>query len=149
MHDAARRDARRAEAEIARGRYRGPLHGIPVSLKDLYYTRGVRTTAGSKVLADFVPRYDSTMAVKLRRAGAVIFGKNNMHEFAPGSTNDNAHYGPCRNPWDQSRIPGGSSGGSAVAVATSMGRASPGNGTPRPDLVPPPPRPLPPPQPPP
>ena len=129
MHDAARRDARRAEAEIARGRHRGPLHGIPVSLKDLYYTRGVRTTAGSKVLADFVPRYDSTMAVKLRRAGAVIFGKNNMHEFAPGSTNDNAHYGPCRNPWDQSRIPGGSSGGSAVAVATSMGMASMGSDT--------------------
>ena len=129
MHEAARRDARRAEAEIGRGRYRGPLHGIPVSLKDLYYTRGVRTTAGSKVLGNFVPSHDSTVTARLRRAGAVIVGKNNLHEFAPGSSNDNAHYGTCRNPWNQGCIPGGSSGGSAVAVATSMGMASLGSDT--------------------
>jgi aspartyl-tRNA(Asn)/glutamyl-tRNA(Gln) amidotransferase subunit A len=129
MHEAARRDARRAEAEIIRGRYRGPLHGIPISLKDLYYTRGVRTTAGSKVLASFVPRHDATVTARLRRAGAVIIGKNNLHEFAPGSTNDNAHYGTCRNPWNLNCIPGGSSGGSAVAVATSLGMASLGSDT--------------------
>jgi aspartyl-tRNA(Asn)/glutamyl-tRNA(Gln) amidotransferase subunit A len=129
MHGAARRDARRAEAEIARGRYRGPLHGIPVSLKDLYCTRGVRTTAGSRVLADFVPTRDSTVTAKLRRAGAIIVGKNNLHEFAPGSTNDNAHWGTCRNPWSLDRIPGGSSGGSAAAVAASLGMVSMGSDT--------------------
>lgn len=129
MHEAARRDAKRAEAEITRRRYRGPLHGIPISLKDLYYTRGVRTTAGSKVLANFVPTYDSTVTAKLRRAGAVIIGKNNLHEFAPGSTNDNAHYGTCRNPWNLNCIPGGSSGGSAAAVAASLGMASMGSDT--------------------
>ena len=129
MHEAARRDAKRAEAEIARGRYRGPLHGIPISLKDLYYTRGVRTTAGSKVLANFVPTHDATVTAKLRRAGAVIIGKNNLHEFAPGSTNDNAHYGTCRNPWNLTCIPGGSSGGSAAAVAASLGMASMGSDT--------------------
>jgi hypothetical protein len=84
MHGEARRDAKRAEAEIARGKYKGPLHGVPVSLKDLYYTRGVRTTAGSRVLANFVPKYDSTVTARLRRAGAIIIGKNNLHEFAPG-----------------------------------------------------------------
>lgn len=129
MHDQARRDARRAEAEIARGRYRGPLHGIPVSLKDLYYTRGIRTTAGSKVLADFVPDHDSTVTARLRRAGAIIIGKNNLHEFAPGGSTNNAHYGACRNPWNPNCIPGGSSGGSAAAVAASMGMASMGSDT--------------------
>ena len=129
MHREARRDAKRAEAEIARGKYKGPLHGIPVSLKDLYYTRGVRTTAGSKVLANFVPRYDSTVTAKLRRAGAIIIGKNNLHEFAPGGSTNNAHYGPGRNPWNPSCIPGGSSGGSAAAVAASMGMASMGSDT--------------------
>ena len=129
MHDQARRDARRAEAEIARGRYKGPLHGIPVSLKDLYYTRGIRTTAGSKVLADFVPDHDSTVTARLRRAGAIIIGKNNLHEFAPGGSTNNAHYGACRNPWNPNCIPGGSSGGSAAAVAASMGMASMGSDT--------------------
>jgi aspartyl-tRNA(Asn)/glutamyl-tRNA(Gln) amidotransferase subunit A len=100
-----------------------------VSLKDLYYTRGVRTTAGSKVLADFVPTYDATVTAKLRRAGAIVIGKNNLHEFAPGGSSNNAHYGPGRNPWDPSRIPGGSSGGSAAAVAASMGMASMGSDT--------------------
>ena len=129
MHGQARRDAKRAEAEIARGKYKGPLHGIPVSLKDLYYTRGVRTTAGSKVLANFVPKYDSTVTARLKRAGAIIIGKNNLHEFAPGGSTNNAHYGAGRNPWNPSCIPGGSSGGSAAAVAASMGMASMGSDT--------------------
>ena len=111
MGDQARRDARRLTNELARGRRRGPLHGIPLSLKDLYYTKGVPTTAGSKVMADFVPDHDATTTARLKRAGGIIVGKNNLHEFAPGSTNNNAHYGPCHNPWLHGRIPGGSSGG--------------------------------------
>ncbi len=129
MADQARRDARRLTAELARGRRRGPLHGIPLSLKDLYYTKGVRTTAGSKVLADFIPEYDATTTAKLKRAGAIIVGKNNLHEFAPGSTNNNAHYGPCYNPWMHGRIPGGSSGGSGAAVSASMTMGTMGTDT--------------------
>lgn len=90
--------ARQAEAEIMQGNYRGPLHGIPVGLKDLIYTKGVRTTAGSRVLRDFVPVFDATVVTKLQRAGAVVIGKHNMHEFAAGATNQNAHYGDARNP---------------------------------------------------
>ena len=129
MYAQARRDARRLTGELAMGRRRGPLHGIPISLKDLYYTKGVATTAGSKVMADFVPDYDATTTARLRRAGAVVVGKNNLHEFAPGSTNNNAHYGPCQNPWKPGRIPGGSSGGSGAAVAASMGMGSMGTDT--------------------
>lgn len=120
----ARRAAARADKEIRQGRYRGPLHGIPVSLKDNIWTRGVRTTAGSKVLADFVPEEDAHVAARLRRAGAILVGKTNLHEFAYGVTTNNAHYGPTRNPWDTERTPGGSSGGSAAAIATGMCLAS-------------------------
>jgi aspartyl-tRNA(Asn)/glutamyl-tRNA(Gln) amidotransferase subunit A len=127
--------AKKAEAELfaPRGRKgqrdRGPLHGIPLSLKDNIYTKGVRTTAGSKILAHFVPEQDAVVVVKLREAGAVLLGKTNLHEFAYGVTTNNPHYGPARNPWDLSRIPGGSSGGSAAAVAAGLCYGSIGTDT--------------------
>jgi len=124
----ARAQAREAEAEI-RKRYRGPLHGIPIALKDNIYTQGVRTTAGSKVLADFVPGEDATVAARLRAAGAILLGKTNMHEFAFGVTSENPFYGPVRNPWDTARIPGGSSGGSTAAIAAGLCCASVGSDT--------------------
>jgi len=127
--DRALADARRAEKEILAGRWRGPLHGVPISLKDNIWTRGIRTTAGSRILADFVPDRDATVARRLRRAGAVLLGKTNMHEFAYGVTNANPHYGPARNPWDLARIPGGSSGGSAAALAAGLCFASIGSDT--------------------
>jgi aspartyl-tRNA(Asn)/glutamyl-tRNA(Gln) amidotransferase subunit A len=105
------------ERMISEGYYLGPLHGVPIGIKDNIYTAGVRTTAGSKVLADNIPDSDATVVARLRNAGAVILGKLNMHEFATGATNDNPHYGPTRNPWDPNRSPAGSSGGSGAAVA--------------------------------
>ena len=113
-------DARAAEAEIRDGKYRGPLHGIPLSIKDNIATRGIRTTAGSKVLQDYVPEYDATVVARLREAGAVILGKTNMHEWANGGTTINPFYGTTRNPWDTERIAGGSSGGSAAGLAVSL-----------------------------
>lgn len=121
--------AREAEQEIARGRYRGALHGIPIALKDNIYLRNQVTTMGSKIHRNFVPSYDATVAVKLRDAGAVILGKTNMHEYALGVTTDNPHFGTCRNPWDLDRTPGGSSGGSAAAVAGSMALGALGTDT--------------------
>ncbi|HXX70866.1 MAG TPA: amidase [Candidatus Acidoferrum sp.] len=125
----ARQHAKRAEREIRRGDLRGPLHGIPISLKDNFLTRGIRTTAGSTILADFVPDQDSRVAKSLAEAGAILLGKTNMHEFAYGITGENPHYGSSRNPWSPERISGGSSGGSAVAVATGMGLVSVGTDT--------------------
>jgi aspartyl-tRNA(Asn)/glutamyl-tRNA(Gln) amidotransferase subunit A len=112
--------AKTAETEILQGKYRGRLHGIPVSIKDNLAQRGVRTTAGSKVLADWIPDFDATVVSRLKDAGAIILGKTNMHEWANGGTTINPFYGTTRNPWDTSRIAGGSSGGSAVSVAASM-----------------------------
>ncbi len=125
----ARRQARQAEKEIHRGDYRGPLHGIPITLKDLYYTAGIRTTAGSKILRNFHPPENGTVVDRLLKAGAILLGKTNLHEFAYGATNVNPHYGPARNPWDLNRIPGGSSGGSAAAVIAGLGLASMGTDT--------------------
>jgi aspartyl-tRNA(Asn)/glutamyl-tRNA(Gln) amidotransferase subunit A len=125
----ARAQARKAEREISSRRYRGPLHGVPVALKDNIWTRGVRTTAGSKILADFVPAADATVARRLARAGAILIGKTNLHEFAYGVTTENPHYGATRNPWAQDRIPGGSSGGSAAALAAGMCFGSVGTDT--------------------
>ena len=129
LADGARRQAELAGREIRRGRARGPLHGIPISLKDNFWTRGIRTTAGSKILADFVPESDSDVARMLASAGAILLGKTNMHEFAYGITGENPHYGSSRNPWARERISGGSSGGSAVAVGSGMGFASVGTDT--------------------
>jgi aspartyl-tRNA(Asn)/glutamyl-tRNA(Gln) amidotransferase subunit A len=114
----ARAAAETAADEIARGEHRGALHGIPVALKDLFATAGIRTTAGSIILADNVPAEDSDPAARLKAAGAVLAGKLNMHEFAYGATGVNPHFGACRNPWDTSRITGGSSSGSGASVAT-------------------------------
>ncbi len=127
--DLALAQARRAEREIAKGRYRGPLHGIPISLKDLFYTRGIRTTAGSRILRSFVPNSDAPAVERLLAAGAVMLGKTNLHEFAYGATNANVHYGPVHNPWDTDRMSGGSSGGSAVSVVAGLALASLGTDT--------------------
>ena len=127
--DVALAEARAAEHEIARGEYRGPLHGVPVSLKDLIDTRGIRTTSGSRILSEHVPAGDAAVTERLHAAGAVLLGKNALHEFAFGVTNDNPHFGPTRNPWRQDRIPGGSSGGSGAAVAAGLGPASLGTDT--------------------
>jgi aspartyl-tRNA(Asn)/glutamyl-tRNA(Gln) amidotransferase subunit A len=125
--DQALADAETATRAIVGGRYLGPLHGVPLALKDLFYTAGVRTTAGSRILADFVPSEDATAVARLRAAGAIFLGKTNMEEFAYGATSINPHYGACRNPWDPERIPGGSSGGSASAVAAGLCAASLGS----------------------
>jgi aspartyl-tRNA(Asn)/glutamyl-tRNA(Gln) amidotransferase subunit A len=98
----------------------GPLHGIPISLKDNIYSAGIRTTAGSKILHDFVPLRDAPVVTALKKAGAIILGKTNMHEFAYGTTSNNPHYGPVRNPWNETRIAGGSSGGAAAALAAGL-----------------------------
>jgi len=122
-------EARVAEAEIQRGEWRGPLHGIPVSLKDLIDTAGIRTTAASAVHKDRVPSEDAEVVRRLRRAGAVIVGKNNLHEFAYGGSSLISDFGEVRNPWDVTRITGGSSGGSAAAVVAGMSCASIGTDT--------------------
>jgi len=127
--DLALKQARQAEKEIQRGRYRGALHGIPVSIKDLFYTAGIRTTAGSKILRNFVPAENATVVDRMREAGTILLGKTNLHEFAFGATNVNPHYGPVHNPWDLTRISGGSSGGSAVAVSAGLCLASLGTDT--------------------
>ena len=120
----ARKQARQAEREIKKGMYRGPLHGIPITLKDLFYTAGIRTTAGSKILRRFVPKENAAVVERLYAAGTVLLGKTNLHEFAYGVTTNNPHYGPVHNPWDLERISGGSSGGSAAAVSAALGLAS-------------------------
>ena len=129
LAESALAEARQAEREMGAGQYRGPLHGVPIAHKDLYYTRGVRTTAGSKVLADFVPDHDATAVAKLREAGSVLLGKLNMHEFAYGGTCVITHYGPVHNPWNLDYTPGGSSGGSAAAVAARLCAAALGTDT--------------------
>ncbi len=112
-------EAREAERELAAGRPRGPLHGVPVAVKDLCWTKGERTTAGSKILADFLPDADASVVARLRAAGAIVFGKTNTPEFAYGPL-DQYHYGPSRNPWDLGRFTGGSSMGAAAALAGGL-----------------------------
>ena len=127
--DSALEEAKRADTDLANGVDRGPLHGIPIALKDLYDTAGVRTTGGSRIFGDRVPERDCAVVEKLRAAGTVLLGKLNLHEWALGVTNQNPHFGPASNPWDASRIPGGSSGGSAIAVASGFCYVSPGSDT--------------------
>lgn len=127
--DDALAQAREADKEIAAGRRIGPLHGIPMSLKDLIDQKGVRTTAASLVRKDFVATEDAVVTRRLREAGAVFVGKTNLHEFAFGTTTEDSGFGAARNPHDPSRSPGGSSGGSAIAVATGMSLGTVGTDT--------------------
>ncbi|MBZ5604076.1 MAG: amidase [Acidobacteriia bacterium] len=127
--ESARACAAAMDDELARGVDRGPLHGIPVAHKDLMMTRGVRTTAGSKIFSDFVPTEDAAVVEKWNDAGAVMIGKTGLHELAYGITSTNPHFGAVRNPWDPERIPGGSSGGSAAAVSAGMVFAATGTDT--------------------
>src|SRR2546426_5955377 len=154
--DRALEEARQAEAEIAAGRWRGPLHGIPYGAKDIIETAGVRTTHGSSFFRDHVPAEDAECIARLKRAGAIMLGKTLTHEFASAATTINPHYGTARNPWNLDRITGGSSGGAAAAGAAGPlavpPRPGPGGAHPQP--APPggapggPPRPPPPPPPP-
>lgn len=129
LREQALAEAKKADEEIARGNYRGALHGLPVTIKDMFETAGVRTTGGSKILADWVPETDADLVEKLRAAGAVVIGKTNLDEFGHGGTSTLSHFGPVHNPWDIERIAGGSSGGSAVAVAAGIGPLSYGTET--------------------
>ena len=129
LADRALEQAASAEKEITGGTYRGSLHGIPIGLKDLYYTRGITTTVGSKILRNFVPDYDAAVVEQFDAAGAILLGKLQMHEFALGATSVNPHDGPAHNPWDASRITGGSSGGSGSAVASGQCMAALGSDT--------------------
>jgi len=124
MRDQAYEDAERLERELRTGLYRSPLHGIPIGVKDIIAVKGVRTTAGSKVLAGYVSQEDAMVVEQLRKNGAIVIGKTNTHEFAYGT-----YTPPTHNPWDHERIPGGSSGGSAVAVATGMSLGAIGTDT--------------------
>src|SRR5688572_29617886 len=129
LADQARAQARQADREIAAGRWRGPLHGVPISLKDLLDLQGARTTAGSRVRDAHVATHDAPVVGRLREAGAVFIGKTNLHEFAFGTTNEDSAFGPVRHPLDPSRSPGGSSGGSAASVLAGMAYASIGTDT--------------------
>lgn len=129
MAEEARTAARAAERALHDTDGLGPLHGVPIALKDNYAVAGVRMTAGSRFLQDHVAATDAEVVTRLRAAGAIVLGKLNMHEWAIGATTRNPHYGACRNPWDADRIPGGSSGGSGAAVAADMAAASLGTDT--------------------
>ena len=129
MAESALAEARSAEEEISRGQWRGPLHGIPIALKDLINTAGVRTTSASALHRDRIPTEDAEVVQRLRQAGAVIVGKNNLHEFAYGGSSLVSYFGDVHNPWDVSRIAGGSSGGSAASIPAGMAWAAIGTDT--------------------
>ncbi|MEO2142156.1 MAG: amidase [bacterium] len=129
LADQARKAARKAEKDIQAGRYKGPLHGIPVALKDLYNTGGVRTTSGSRIFDTFIPTEDCTVAAKFHQAGAILLGKLNMHQFAYGPTGENPDYGHMHNPWNPDMVTGGSSGGSGSAAAAGQCTITTGSDT--------------------
>ena len=129
LRDQALQEAEAADHMLLAGRHLGPLHGVPVAVKDILTMQGIRTTAGSKILSDWAPDFDATVVRRLRQAGAVIVGKTNLHEFAFGVTTENPHYGATRNPWNPDHVPGGSSGGSGAAVAMGMGYMAIGTDT--------------------
>ncbi|MHA1630369.1 MAG: amidase [Candidatus Heimdallarchaeota archaeon] len=129
LENYARQRARIAENEIMNGKYLGPLHGIPYAVKDNIFVAGVPATCGSKSLKNFVPDSNATVVKRLNEAGAILIGKTNMHELAFGATNNNKHYGSTENPWNKNRISGGSSGGSAAAIASSCAMLTLGTDT--------------------
>lgn len=129
LEEQARKEAKEQEIQICHGDYKGKLHGIPIALKDMFYTKGILTTAGSKILKDFKPDYHATVVQRLLDAGVVLMGKTNTHEFAFGPTTEESYFGPTRNPWNPKKIPGGSSGGSAAAVASGMAYVAMGTDT--------------------
>lgn len=125
----ALKQAKKAEREISKGEYLGPLHGVPIAIKDNIYFANRITTMGSKIHGKFISKFDATSVMKLREKGSIFLGKTNMHEYALGATTDNPHYGTCRNPWDLGKIPGGSSGGSAAAVSSFLAYGALGSDT--------------------
>jgi aspartyl-tRNA(Asn)/glutamyl-tRNA(Gln) amidotransferase subunit A len=129
LEENARKDAIMAEKQIKQGMHLGPLHGIPFSIKDVIFARGVRCTAGSKIMSDYISNIDATVVTKMKEGGAILIGTNNTHEFACGVTNLNPHYGSSKNPWNISKLSGGSSGGSAVSVAAGLVPVSLGTDT--------------------
>lgn len=129
LHELAITQAKEAEKSIMQGQYKGPLHGIPIGIKDNFYTQGIRTTDGSKLFADFVPNHNATAVEKLLAAGSIMLGKLNMHELALGSTGTNLNYGTTRNPWNISFMPGGSSSGSSAALAAGLATLATGTDT--------------------
>src|SRR5580700_1792452 len=127
--ESALQQAKQAEAEIQHGQWRGPLHGIPIGLKDIVDTAGIRTTAASALFRDRIPTQDAEVARRLKNAGTVLLGEQNLHEFAYGGSSMISYYGEVHNPWDQAHIAGGSSGGSAAAVGAGLGYGAIGTDT--------------------